>query len=61
MLPVLPEKPMEILHADHFGQEARNKYKHVLLIVDAFLRFTWLYPIKSTSTKEVIKQAGKSF
>jgi len=53
----LPKDPMEILHIDHFGllQETSDRYKHVLVVVDAFTRFTWLMAVKSTTTKEVIK------
>lgn len=52
----LPKAPLEIIHADHFGplQETINGYKHVLVVVDAFSRFTWLFPVKSTSTKGTI-------
>jgi len=50
-----PDKPLEILHTDHFGplQETRKGYKHILLVIDAFTRFTWLYATKSTGSKEV--------
>lgn len=53
----LPEKPMQTLHADHFGplQEAKNHYKHILVIVDAFTLFTWLFATKSTTANETIK------
>jgi len=35
-------KPLEILHADHFGplQETAGKYKYILVVIDAFTRFT---------------------
>lgn len=48
--------PLAILHVDHFGPltETPDNYKHVFLVVDAFSRFTWLYPTKSTSSKEAI-------
>jgi len=52
-----PKVPLEILHIDHFGplQETRDRFKHILVIVDAFTRFTWLCPVQTTSTKEVVK------
>jgi len=52
-----PTVPFEILHTDHFGplKESNNGFKHILLIVDAFTRFTWLFPVKSTTSKEAIK------
>jgi len=36
-----PTVPMNTIHIDHFGslQETAQRYKHVLVIVDAF--FTW--------------------
>jgi len=36
------QKPFEIVHADHFGplQETEEKYKYILVVVDAFTRFT---------------------
>jgi len=48
--------PMELLHVDHFGplQETRDRFKHILVMVDAYTRFTWLFAVRSTSTKEVI-------
>jgi len=29
-------------------------YQHVLVIVDAFTRFTWLYPLRTLESKEVV-------
>lgn len=53
-----PSIPLLLMHADHFGPiaETVEGYKHILLIVDAFTRFTWLFPTKSTGSKESIKQ-----
>ncbi|XP_024882106.1 protein NYNRIN-like, partial [Temnothorax curvispinosus] len=52
-----PKSPCQIWHTNLFGpiSESIEGYKHILVIVDAFTRFTWLFPVKSTSTKEVIK------
>jgi len=52
-----PKAPYEIVHCNHFGHltETSDGYKHILILVDAFLRFTWLFPVKSTGTKEVLK------
>jgi len=54
---------MEILHIDLFGplQETSKRYKYVLVVVDAFTRFTWLTVVKSTATKEVIKHLRNIF
>jgi len=59
----LPKGPMETLQIDHFGplQETSGRYKHVLVIIDAFTRFTWLVAVKSTATKEVVKQLRNIF
>lgn len=49
--------PLHTLHLDHFGplETAANGYKYILVIVDAFTKFTWLFATKSTTTEEVIK------
>lgn len=46
-----------IMHADHFGLilESAAGSKHIFIIIDAFSRFTWLFPVKSTTSKEIIK------
>ncbi|XP_018316620.1 uncharacterized protein [Mycetomoellerius zeteki] len=46
----------KVLHLDHFGplQQTKEGFKFILVIVDAFTRFTWLFPTKSTSTKEIV-------
>ncbi|GBN11164.1 Pro-Pol polyprotein, partial [Araneus ventricosus] len=31
-----------------------KKYQHILTIVDAFTKFTWLYPVKSTSAEDAL-------
>lgn len=48
--------PFEIVHTDHFGslQETEDGYRHILVVIDAFTRFTWLFPTKTAGTKEVI-------
>jgi len=55
--------PFQIVHADHFGPltQSPEGYKHILLSVDAFTRFTWLLPVKTTSSRETIKQFQKVF
>lgn len=52
-----PIIPFDILHTDHFGplKESNSGFKHILLVIDAFTRFTWLFPVKSTTSKEAIK------
>ncbi|CAL1672454.1 unnamed protein product [Lasius platythorax] len=55
--------PFSVLHTDHFGplKETPKGFKHILLIVDAFTRYTWLYPVKTTSSKETIKHFSELF
>lgn len=52
-----PTAPFSVLHTDHFGpiSDSVEGFKHILLIVDSFSRFTWLFPCKSTTSKKTIK------
>lgn len=54
----LPSHALEAVHVDHFGQlpETAEKYRHILLMIDSYTRFTWLFPVKSTSTKETVEK-----
>lgn len=54
-IPKVPA-PFHTLHIDHFGPlpSINSKRKHLLVVVDAFTKLTKLYPVNSTSTKEVI-------
>jgi hypothetical protein len=58
-----PEEPCQILHTDHFGPISKSVegFKHILLVVDAFTRFTWLLPVRSTGSKEAIKHFTSLF
>lgn len=55
--------PFAVLHIDHFGplSESKQACKHILLVIDAFTRFTHLFPCKSTSSKESIKHLSSLF
>lgn len=48
--------PLHTYHIDHIGpmMATTKMYKHLLVVVDAFSKFTWLYPTKTTSTSEVL-------
>lgn len=52
---------LETFHVDHLGPLASTKksYKHILVVVDSFSKFTWLYATKSTSTAEVVDRLKK--
>jgi len=55
------EAPLDIFHLDHLGPlpSTRKQYRHVLVIIDAFTRFVWLYAVKTTSTAEVVACLAK--
>lgn len=49
--------PLHTLHIDHFGplEETPKNYKYIFVVVDAYTKYVWLYPCKSTATEEVLK------
>lgn len=53
----IPKRPVpfDTIHLDHFGPlpSLITQRKHLLVIIDAFTKFVRLYPVNSTSTKEV--------
>lgn len=53
----------QTLHADHFGplQAAVGGVKHVLVVVDAFTKFTWLFSVKTTSSRETRRHLSYLF
>lgn len=56
----IPENPNTIISIDHFGPlPPIRQYKHVLLIVDHATRFIEAIPMRSTSSKETIKNLHK--
>ncbi|GFY65757.1 transposon Tf2-11 polyprotein [Trichonephila inaurata madagascariensis] len=50
--------PLNTYHIDYLGPLATShkNYKFILAVIDSFTKFFWLYPIKTTSTSEVIKK-----
>lgn len=50
--------PMDTYHIDHVGPmtNTQKSYKHILVVVDAFTKFVWLYPTKSTDTADVLNR-----
>ncbi|GFX80939.1 transposon Tf2-9 polyprotein [Trichonephila clavipes] len=50
--------PLHTFHLDHLGPLATTskKYKHVFAVIDAFSKFTWLYPTRSTDAAEAINR-----
>lgn len=53
----VPKKlvPFDTIHVDYFGplSSVRGARKHILLVVDRFTKFTKLFAVKSTGTREV--------
>lgn len=52
------ELPLQTYHIDHVGTMVATckMYQHILVVVDAFTKFTWLYPTKTTNAKEVLEK-----
>lgn len=52
------DSPLDTYHVDHMGPMVATckMYKHLFVVVDAFTKFTWIYPTKTTNTKEVINK-----
>lgn len=50
--------PMGTLHLDHLGPKASTKknYRYILTIIDAFTKFVWIFPVKSTTSDETVKK-----
>jgi len=50
--------PLYVYHIDHLGllESTRKNYNHIFIVIDSFTKFVWLYPVKSTTTKEVISK-----
>lgn len=48
--------PFDTIHLDHFGPlpSLNSKRKHMLVVIDAFTKHVKLYPVNSTSTREVL-------
>lgn len=52
------DTPLQTLHLDHVGPltETHKQYNHILTVIDAFTKFVWLFPCKSTTTREVLNK-----
>lgn len=51
-------QPFHTLHMDHLGPfvTTKRKNKYLLVIVDAFTKFVFIFAVKSTASTEVIKE-----
>lgn len=60
MLHPIPKEdlPMGTLHLDHLGPLAstHKDYRYILTIIDAFTKFVWIFPVKSTTSDETMKK-----
>jgi len=58
-----PTGPMDVVHVDHFGplQPTENNFKYILVIIDAFTRFVWLFAVKTTGSRETIRNLKSIF
>lgn len=52
------EVPLSTYHIDHLGPltASGKQYRYILSIIDAFSKYVWLYPVKTTTTDEVLKK-----
>lgn len=50
------EVPLDTYHVDHLGPlvSTKKSYRHILVVIDGFSKFTWLFVTKSTGTVEVL-------
>jgi len=55
------QEPLGTYHIDHVGPltDTKNKYNHILAVVDGFSKFVWLYPTRSIGTDEVLNRLEK--
>lgn len=53
--------PLVTLHIDHLGPMTLTSkcYKYIFVAIDGFSKFTWIYPTKTTSSKEVLERLEK--
>src|ERR1700744_2263069 len=52
------DMPIHTYHVDHIGQleSTAKSYKYLVLVIDAFSKFSWIYPVKTKEAAEVIKK-----
>lgn len=50
--------PLHTYHVDHLGPLASTakNYKYLFVVIDGFSKFCWLYPVKSTTTNDVLQK-----
>lgn len=55
------EAPLDTYHIGHLGPmpSTQKKYQYIFAVIDAFSKFVWLYPTRSTNTAEVLNHLIK--
>ncbi|GFU67110.1 retrovirus-related Pol polyprotein from transposon gypsy [Trichonephila clavipes] len=50
--------PLSTYHVDFIGPlpSTNKSYQHIFTVVDAFTKFTWLYPVKTVSAESALKK-----
>ncbi|GFV03808.1 transposon Tf2-9 polyprotein [Trichonephila clavipes] len=50
--------PLSTYHVDFIGPlpSTNKSYQHIFTVVDAFTKFTWLYPVKTVSAESAIEK-----
>lgn len=50
--------PLHTYHLDHLGplKSTAKNYNQILAVTDAFSKYTWIYPVKSTDVDEVLQK-----
>lgn len=50
--------PLSTYHVDHLGPmtSTHKNYKYILTVVDAYTKFTWIYPVKTLTTEETLEK-----
>lgn len=48
------DKPFQTIHVDHYGplNQTFGRFRHILVVVDAFSKFLNLYPVRTVAAKE---------
>ncbi|GFW03737.1 retrovirus-related Pol polyprotein from transposon 17.6 [Trichonephila clavipes] len=57
--PVMMESiPLSTYHVDFIGPlpSTNKRYQHIFTVVDAFTKFTWLYPVKTVSAESSLEK-----
>lgn len=55
------DKPLVTFHIDDVGpmEETKKRCNYILVVIDAFSKFVWLYPTRSTGSDEVLDRLEK--